>query len=150
MVARKEEPREGKDFMGGEFKLVKPANGEAGGHLSAYDPINGKRSWTYEYKYPLLAATLATAGDLVFTGDAEGNFFALHARTGAKLWSFQTGSGHRGGPITYSVNGKQFIATPSGWGSAVAGVLQQLWPEAEKFRAGSALFVFALSEDGRW
>ena len=64
--------------------------------------------------------------------------------TGRKLWSFQTGSGHRGSAITYSVAGRQFIATPSGWGSAVAGILPQLWPETEDFRAGSTLFVFAL------
>jgi alcohol dehydrogenase (cytochrome c) len=73
-------------------------------------------------------------------------FFALDARTGKKVWSFQTGSGHRGGPITYAVNGRQYVATPSGWGSALAGLLPQIWPEAERFRAGSALFVFALPE----
>jgi alcohol dehydrogenase (cytochrome c) len=150
VVARKEEPEEGKVYFGGEFKLVPPIHGKPGGHLSAFDPLSGKRMWTYEYKYPLLAAAVSTAGDLVFTGDAEGRFFALHARTGARLWSFQTGSGHRGGPITYSVRGKQFVATPSGWGSAVIGLLPQLWPETEKFRGGSAMFVFALAEEGRW
>ena len=97
----------------------------------------------------LLASILATAGDLIFTGDPEGYFFALDARTGEKLWSFQTGSGLRGAPVSYSVKGKQYIAVPSGWGSAVAGLLPQLWPETEKFRTGSALFVFALPEGGQ-
>jgi len=87
---------------------------------------------------------LATAGDVVFTGDPQGQFFALHAKTGEKLWDFQTGSGNRGSPITYSVKGRQYVATPSGWGSAVAGVLPQLWPETETFRGGSTLYVFAL------
>jgi hypothetical protein len=45
------------------------------------------------------------------------------------------------------VKGKQFVATPSGFGSAVAGLMGQLWPEAEKFRGGSAVFGFALPED---
>ena len=89
---------------------------------------------------------MATGGNLVFTGDPEGEFFALDAVTGKKLWSFNTGSGHRGSPISYAVNGRQYIAVPAGWGSAVAGLMPQLWPEVEDFPAGSALIVFALPE----
>jgi alcohol dehydrogenase (cytochrome c) len=51
--------------------------------------------------------------------------------------------------VTYSVNGRQYVATPSGWGSAVAGLLPQIWPETERFRSGSAVFVFALPENGK-
>jgi alcohol dehydrogenase (cytochrome c) len=127
--------------------LLPPPDGPARGHLDAFDPIDGKRFWSYESKYPLLASVLATAGDLVFTGDPTGEFFALDARTGRKLWSYQTGSGHRGSSIAYSVHGRQFVATPSGWGSAVAGVMAQLWPEAEGFRGGCTLFAFALPEE---
>ena len=50
--------------------------------------------------------------------------------------------------MTYSVNGRQYIAVPAGWGSAVAGLMGQIWPEAEDFPGGSALFVFALSSIG--
>ncbi|MBI1788170.1 MAG: PQQ-dependent dehydrogenase, methanol/ethanol family [Acidobacteria bacterium] len=146
VTVQKEEPKEGKEFFGGVFKLRPPLTGAPGGHLDAYDPIGGKKHWTYPAKYPLLASILSTAGEVVFTGDAEGHFFALDGRSGAKLWSFQTGSGHRGGPIAYSVKGKQYVATPSGWGSAVAGLMSQLWPEAENFRGGSAVFVFGLAE----
>ena len=89
---------------------------------------------------------LTTSGDLLFTGDPEGNFLAFDASSGKKLWSYQTGSGHRGSPITYSVNGKQYIAVPVGWGSALAGLMTQLWPEAEDIPGGSTLFVFALPE----
>jgi PQQ-dependent dehydrogenase (methanol/ethanol family) len=150
VVAVPETPKEGQVYFGGTFKLThKPLKGEAGGHLGAYDPVTGKRAWLYEYKYPLLASVLATAGDVVFTGDAEGFFFALDAKTGKKLWSYQTGSGHRGSAVTYSVNGRQYVATPSGWGSAVAGLLPQIWPETERFRSGSAVFVFALPENGK-
>ena len=91
-----EEPKEGLNFFGGVFQLRPPMHGPAGGHLDAYDPVTGKKFWSYPSKYPLLASQLSTAGDLVFTGDPEGNFFALDAMTGKKLWSFPTGSGHRG------------------------------------------------------
>ena len=108
--------------------------------------MTGKKKWSYKSKYPLLASALATGGDVVFTGDPEGNFMAFDAGSGAKIWSFLTGSGHRGSPITYSVNGRQYIAVPVGWGSAVAGLFPQLWPETEDIPGGCTLYVFALSE----
>jgi alcohol dehydrogenase (cytochrome c) len=145
VTVQTEKPSEGKEFFGGVFKLrPQTLTGKPGSHLDAYEPVSGKKIWTYPSKYPLLASVLSTAGDLVFSGDPEGNFFALDAATGSKLWSFQTGSGNRGSAIAYSVKGKQYIATPSGWGSAVAGLMTQIWPEAEYFRGGSTLFVFAL------
>lgn len=149
VISVPEEPQEGKVFFGGQFENRHPPGETAYGHLDAVDPITGKVHWTYRYKYPLLASVLATAGGLIFTGDPEGFFFALDARSGKKLWSFQTGSGLRGSPISYAVNGRQYVATPSGWGSALAGLLPQLWPETEMFRGGSSLFVFALPEAGR-
>jgi alcohol dehydrogenase (cytochrome c) len=149
ITAQPEEPREGQTFFGGSFEMRHPKTEKAYSHLDAIDPITGKAKWSYRSTYPLLASVLATAGGLVFSGDPEGNFFALDADTGKKLWSFQTGSGHRGSSVTYSVNGRQYLATPSGWGSAVAGLLPQLWPEAERFRTGSTLFVFALAEGAK-
>ena len=77
----------------------------------------------------------------------QGDSSLLDAETGKELWSFRTGSGHRGSAVTYSVDGRQYIATPSGWGSALAGLTTQLWPEAEDFPTGSSIFVFALPED---
>ncbi|MFN3323354.1 MAG: pyrroloquinoline quinone-dependent dehydrogenase [Bryobacteraceae bacterium] len=147
--AEEEEPREGATFFGGRFEAKDPPDERAHGHLGAYDPVTGKRIWQVRHKYPVLASILATAGDLLFTGDPEGYFFALDARTGEKLWQFQTGSGHRGSPVTYRVKGRQYVATPSGWGSALAGLFQQVWPETANFRPGSAIFVFRLPEEGR-
>ena len=146
LTVRKEDPKPGAEFMGAVFEFRKPPQGEAGGHFDAYDPVSGKKHWTYKSKYPLLASALATGGDLVFTGDPEGNFLAFDARTGEKVWSFNTGSGHRGSPVSYSVSGKQYIAVPSGWGSAVAALFPQIWPETEDFPGGCTLFVFALPE----
>ena len=146
VTVQKEEPKPGKEFFGGAFELRKPPKGDAGGFFAAFDPLTGQKKWTYKSKYPLLASALATAGDLVFTGDPEGNFFAFDAKSGQKVWTFKTGSGHRGSPVTYSVNGKQYIAVPVGWGSALAGLLPQIWPETEEIPGGSTLFVFTLGE----
>lgn len=144
LTVRQEDPQEGLAFFGGEFEMAHPKSGGAHAHLSAYDPVTGDRKWRIRHKYPLLASQLATAGGLVFSGDATGRFFALDASDGSELWSFRTGSGHRGSAITYAVGGRQYIATPSGWGSALAGLTTQLWPEAADFPSGSSIFVFAL------
>jgi alcohol dehydrogenase (cytochrome c) len=64
--------------------------------------------------------------------------------TGSELWSFNTGSGIRGGPISYSAGGKQYVAVPSGLGSLVMGLYPALWPEVGDFPGGAALIVFAL------
>ncbi len=146
VTVKPEEPREGMAFFGGEFQMAHPPGGKAYSHLGAYDPVTGERHWRYEHKYPLLASQLATAGGLLFTGDATGKFFALDTKTGEELWSFRTGSGHRGSAVTYSVDGRQYIATPSGWGSALAGLTTQLWPETADLPSGSSIFVFALPE----
>ena len=144
LTVNKEEPNPPQTFFGGVFELRRPPKGEPGGHFDAYDPVTGKLKWSVKSKYPPLASMLSTASDLVFSGDPEGNFFALDGNTGEKLWNFSTGSGHRGSPISYAVDGRQYVAVPVGWGSALAGLLPQLWPETEDFPGGSTLFVFAL------
>lgn len=144
LTATSEEGKEGNPFMNGGFELTLPPNRTTYSHLDAWDPVTGKRMWSYPYKYVLLASVLATAGDLVFTGDPEGFFFALDARTGAKVWSFQTGAGNRGSPISYSVNGRQYVATPTGWqGTLIGGATSALFP-GQEWRMGSTLVVFAL------
>jgi alcohol dehydrogenase (cytochrome c) len=135
--------------MGGSFVFnAPPGHDTAYSHLDAVDPVTGKRQWTYPYKFDLFASILATAGDLVMTGDPEGYFFALDARTGNKLWSFQTGAGNRGSPITYIAGGRQYIAVPTGW-TQVGDLTTGIWPEAATWRHGSTLVVFALPEDSK-
>ncbi len=142
-------PTEGRFFMNGEFPAKLPPNRTTYSHVDAWDPVTGKRIWSMPYKFVLLSSMLATAGDLVFTGDPEGNFFALDARSGNKLWSFQTGAGHRGGSISYSVNGRQYIAVTTGFQQTiVGGAALGLFPD-ESFRGGSTLVVFALPEGSR-
>ena len=85
--------------MNGEFPLKLAPGRTTFSHVDAWDPVTGKRAWTMPYKYVLLASMLATAGDLVFTGNPEGEFFAFDAKSGKKLWTYQTGAGHRGGSV---------------------------------------------------
>jgi glucose dehydrogenase len=110
--------------------------------------VTGKKQWSYPYKFELFASILATAGDLVLTGDPEGYFFALDARTGKKLWGFQTGAPNRGSPVTYLAGGRQYIATPSGW-TVVGDMTRGVWPETETWRVASTLTVFGLPEESK-
>jgi outer membrane protein assembly factor BamB len=85
---------------------------------------------------------------LIFGGDLEGNAFALDARTGQKLWSFNTGGRIASAPVSFSVNGRQYIAVASGGGSETEGRLSKFYPEAAAHipQPASTLFVFALPE----
>jgi len=142
----RQEAREGRGFVAGTITAQNPPNGQAYGHIDAFDPISGMKKWTVKMKYPLTSSLLATGGDVLFTADVEGNFLAFDAKTGEQLYSFNTGSGTRGSPITYAVKGRQYIAVPTGLGSIFTGGLGTLWPEARNFQSGSTLFVFALPE----
>lgn len=141
--------QEGQNYMNGDFPMHLAAGRTTYSHVDAWDPVTGKRTWSMPYKYVLMASMLATAGDLVFTGNPEGEFFALDAKTGNKLWTYQTGAGLRGGAAAYSVNGREFIATSTGWqSSVVGGAVEGLFPDQD-FRLGSTLVVFALPEGSR-
>jgi alcohol dehydrogenase (cytochrome c) len=111
-----------------------------GGAVKAFDPATGRQVWAYPTKHPVVASILTTAGGLVFAGESTGEFDALDARTGRLLWQFNTGSGIHGSPISYSVNGKQYVAVATGWGGWMKGFAPELYGETR----GNALVVFAL------
>ena len=90
------------------------------GSISAFD-ANGEEKWRWRNELPMCASVLATGGDLVFAGEPSGEFNAIDARTGELLWQFQCGSGHHSSPTTYSVDGRQYIAVPVGWGAWAEG-----------------------------
>jgi len=144
LVAREEEAVEGSLFTGGNWVIKPPPSGKYETYIGAFDALTGAKKWAAPSSTLLVASILATAGDVVFTGDPEGNFFALDAKTGARVWSFNTGGGHRGSAVTYSVNGRQYVATPSGWGSLLGRAFGSMFPDSPPPRAGSSLFVFAL------
>jgi quinohemoprotein ethanol dehydrogenase len=88
------------------------------GYLIAWDPVQRKEVWRAAYKGPWNGGTLTTAGNLVVQGDASGSFNVYRADTGEKLWSTPAQSAVMAGPMTYEVNGEQYIAVMSGWGGA--------------------------------
>ncbi len=130
--------REGLYYLGGEAEV----KGEQWGQVKAIDPITGREAWSWRAPHPMVASILTTAGDLVFTGEPNGYFNAWNARTGEVLWRYQTGNGIHSNPVTYSVNGKQYIAVPTGWG----GWLEGFAPEMFGAPRGTSLFVFALPD----
>ena len=86
------------------------------GRLVAWDPIARHEVWHADQPFPRSGGTLATAGNLVFHGRADGDFVAYRATDGKPLWEFDTGVGIMAGPMTYAVNGTQYVAVMAGWG----------------------------------
>jgi PQQ-dependent dehydrogenase (methanol/ethanol family) len=123
-----------------------PGHDTAFGHVSGRDPMTGKIAWEVPYKYFPLASLLSTKGGLVFVPGADGWLDALDASSGKKLWSHNDGIGHSGGIISYAVNGKQYIAVVSGWGSHVSDNFKPLFgePFASMPIEGGNLLVFGL------
>jgi alcohol dehydrogenase (cytochrome c) len=112
------------------------------GSISAFDPRTGEERWRWANDIPMCASLLTTGGGLVFGGEPTGEFNALDAESGDLLWQFQCGSGHHSSPSSYSVDGRQYIAVPTGWGAWTEGFL----PGMLGARQGSALVAFALPE----
>jgi alcohol dehydrogenase (cytochrome c) len=112
----------GTPYLGAEARF-KPGPGGHRGEFSAWDIREGREVWTVKESFPVWSGALATAGDVVFYGNMEGWFKALHARTGELLWQFKTASGIIGQPTTYKgPDGRQYVAILSGvggWAGAV-------------------------------
>ena len=137
--SRPQEFREGMAYWGGEAE-ADTSSADGWGYVRAIDPATGREMWAHRTEHPMVASVLATAGNVVFTGEPTGEFIALDARTGERLWQFQTGSGIHSNPVTYSVGGKQYVAVASGWGGWMKGFAPELYGQSR----GSAMFVFAL------
>jgi alcohol dehydrogenase (cytochrome c) len=86
------------------------------GAVIAIDPSTGDRKWTYYMTDVTDSGVLSTASDLIFTGGREGYFQALNARTGELLWKMNLGGQMAAGPMSYSVDGRQYVAIASGRG----------------------------------
>ncbi len=115
------------------------------GKLVAWDPVSQEAKWTVDHPGPWNGGLLATGGGLVFQGTAGSEFNAYSAATGDKVWSFGAQTGVVAPPITYTVDGEQYVAVLAGWGGAYAitvdgGLLNDLAP----VRNISRLLVFKL------
>lgn len=103
----------GRIRLGSAFTNV-PKNGVQNGPFVALDVETGKIAWQYTAPQPLVGGALATAGNLVFMGEGNGWFDAFNAKTGELLWRFNLGAGVNAPPITYQVNGEQYVAVAAG------------------------------------
>ena len=92
------------------------------GVVRAMDPKTGERKWEFKMTEMTDSGILTTASDLLFTGNREGYFMALNARDGTLLWKVLLGSHVSSGPMSYSVNGKQYVAVAAGSGLFVFGL----------------------------
>jgi quinohemoprotein ethanol dehydrogenase len=90
------------------------------GELVAWDPVKQQAAWRVGYPTTEGGGVLATAGNLVFQGRADGMLAAYRASDGMQLWKFDAGTGVIAPPITYSVDGNQYVSVMVGWGGAPA------------------------------
>lgn len=97
-------------------KIIADIKKATAGRLLAWDPVAQKELWRVEYPGPWNGGVLATAGDLVFHGSATGYLNAYRASNGDKLWQFPAQTGIVAPPISYAINGEQYIAVSAGWG----------------------------------
>ena len=101
-----------KAYVYAEFHMhVMPGHSGGGGFIKAIDVTNGKTRWEHDMVDANWSGLVATAGGVLFGGGTDTrDFFALDKATGKKLWSFRTNSGMVGAPITYEIDGVQYVA----------------------------------------
>jgi quinohemoprotein ethanol dehydrogenase len=114
------------------------------GQLLAWDPVQQKKVWAIERPGPWNGGTLATAGNLVFEGTAGGKFEAYRADSGEKVWSFDAQTGVMAGPVSYTVDGKQFVAVLAGWGGVFPLATGEVSFKSGRVQNISRMLVFAL------
>ena len=110
------QPMNGIGWNLGKNLVTTPPKGKPFGRLIAWDAAHQKAAWTQDYASPWNGGTLATAGDLVFQGTADGRLVAYNATSGEKLWDAALGAGVVAAPMTYEIEGKQYVSIAVGWG----------------------------------
>jgi len=125
-----------------------PRSGGSLGEFQAIDVKTGRTLWRHRTASPSNTAALATAGGLVFGGDWDRHMYAYDAATGAILWQTRLPQSAQGFPVTYAVNGKQYVAMPAGYGGGSWSTLvpSELAPEIRRPNGGNVLMVFALPD----
>jgi alcohol dehydrogenase (cytochrome c)/quinohemoprotein ethanol dehydrogenase len=120
------------------------------GALIAWDPVTQSERWRVPHAGPWNGGLLSTGGGLVFQGNAQGNFVAYAAKDGRELWSFHAQTGIIAPPITYTVNGEQYVALLAGYGGvwplSPSGILSG---QERPLPNVSRLLVFKLGASGQ-
>jgi len=123
-------------------RLQAEGNANEKAWLLAYDPAKQEIAWRVEMPRHGSGGVMITGADLVFEGTTNQDFAAFDARTGRRLWSYPIQSSPVGGPITYELDGEQYIAVNAGWGGGAAGVERAMG--IDRPRAAARLVVFKL------
>ncbi|ROZ71309.1 PQQ-dependent dehydrogenase, methanol/ethanol family [Ramlibacter sp. WS9] len=129
-----------------DTKIVKQIRSAWKGRLIAWDPVAQKAAWTQEYESAWNGGTLSTAGNLVFQGTADGRAVAYAADTGKKLWEAKVNSGAMAAPVTYEVNGEQYVTFMVGWGGVFPLLTGAL---SYKVQADARVVTFKLGASGK-
>jgi PQQ-dependent dehydrogenase (methanol/ethanol family) len=121
----------GTPYVGAEVRMRAGPGGHRG-VVTAWDPVARRKAWEIREEFPAWSGAVVTAGDVVFYGTMDRWFKAVHARTGALLWRFRTGSGIIGQPITYrGPDGRQYVAVLAGVGGWAGGAALGIMPEVD-------------------
>ena len=119
------------------------------GHLAAWDPVRQKEIWRVQHPGPWNGGVLSTAGNLVFQGTAGGEFTAYSADRGAKLWSFPAQTGVVAPPVTFSVDGEQYVSVLAGWGGIFPLITGEISHKSGKQKNISRVLTFKLAGEGK-
>jgi len=114
IAGKAEDYSPGKFYLASEFDLDKAGTGAHLSELKAWDPVKQTAAWGIKEDLPFLGGVMSTAGGLVFYGNTHGALKGVDAKTGDVLWKFNVGTGILQSPITYAVDGKQYLAVVAG------------------------------------